>query len=162
MGYFLPFLLCSNKTLPLELLLGEISLPLLQELQISAFCWNKSVTGLRQFPVLAKNTGVVPPPFPAAVLVSACILGLQGFLHFPGGRGNLPLFLLWRMDSAYHLKGKRYFVVVVVLFYFCFIGLHLWHMDLHHSSQQCWILNPLSGAGDGTLILMGTSQAHYH
>ena len=25
--------------------------------------------------------------------------------------------------------------------------------DLHHSSQQCWILNPLSRARDGTRIL---------
>ena len=26
--------------------------------------------------------------------------------------------------------------------------------DLHHSSQQCWILNPLSEARDGTCVLM--------
>ena len=30
--------------------------------------------------------------------------------------------------------------------------------DLHHSLQQCWILNPLNKAGDGTCILMDTSQ----
>ena len=30
--------------------------------------------------------------------------------------------------------------------------------DLHHSSQQRWILNPLSEARDGTRILMDTSQ----
>ena len=30
--------------------------------------------------------------------------------------------------------------------------------DLHHSSQQHQILNPLSEARDGTLILMDTSQ----
>ena len=30
--------------------------------------------------------------------------------------------------------------------------------DLHHSSQQCRILNPLSEAGDQTCILMDTSQ----
>ena len=29
--------------------------------------------------------------------------------------------------------------------------------DLHHSSQQCWILTPLSRAG----VLMDTSQVHY-
>ena len=28
---------------------------------------------------------------------------------------------------------------------------------LHHSSRQCWILNPLSQARDGTHILMDTS-----
>ena len=27
--------------------------------------------------------------------------------------------------------------------------------DLHHSSWQCWILNPLSEAGDRTRILVG-------
>ena len=30
--------------------------------------------------------------------------------------------------------------------------------DLHHSSVQCQILNPLSGAWDQTHILMDTSQ----
>ena len=30
--------------------------------------------------------------------------------------------------------------------------------DLYHSSQQCWILNPLSEARDRTSILMDTSQ----
>ena len=33
--------------------------------------------------------------------------------------------------------------------------------DLHHSSGQCWILNPLSEARDQTLILMDASQVHY-
>ena len=34
--------------------------------------------------------------------------------------------------------------------------------NLHCSSRQCWILNPLSGARNWTLILMGTSQVRYH
>jgi len=75
--------------------------------------------------------------------------------------------------------------------FFCFLGPYLWHMevprlrieseldlldyttaiatpdlscicDLHHSSQQCQILNPLSEARDWTYILMDTSQVHYH
>ena len=33
--------------------------------------------------------------------------------------------------------------------------------DLHHSSWQCWILNPLSEARDQTRVLMDTSQAFY-
>ena len=33
--------------------------------------------------------------------------------------------------------------------------------DLHHSSRQCWILNPLSEARDRTRILMVTSQVRY-
>ena len=74
---------------------------------------------------------------------------------------------------------------------FGFLGLHLWHMevpslgvelelqlsahvtttampdpshigDLHHSSRQYWILNPLNEARDQTLILMDTSGVHYH
>ena len=30
--------------------------------------------------------------------------------------------------------------------------------NLHHSSRQCWILNPLSEARDRTQALMDTSQ----
>jgi len=32
--------------------------------------------------------------------------------------------------------------------------------DLHHSSQQCQILNPLSKARDPTCVLMDASQIH--
>ena len=71
-----------------------------------------------------------------------------------------------------------------------FLGLHPWHMDiprigmelelhlttyttapampdptcvcdLHHSSQQHWILNPLSKARDQTPILVDTSWLHF-
>ena len=34
--------------------------------------------------------------------------------------------------------------------------------DLHHSSQQRWIVNPLNKARDRTLVLMDTSWIHYH
>ena len=33
--------------------------------------------------------------------------------------------------------------------------------DLHRSSQQCRILNPLSEARDQTRVLMDTSQIHF-
>ena len=33
--------------------------------------------------------------------------------------------------------------------------------DLHHSSGQCRILNPLSEARDGTLNLIVTSRIHF-
>ena len=33
--------------------------------------------------------------------------------------------------------------------------------NLHHSSWQCWILNPLSKARDQTRILVNTSQIHF-
>ena len=73
----------------------------------------------------------------------------------------------------------------------CFLGLHPWLMEvprlrvkvelqllayttaiamwdpshicnLHHSSWQCQILNPLKGARDQTCILMVTSQISFH
>ena len=76
-------------------------------------------------------------------------------------------------------------------FLFCFLGLYPRHMevlrlgvqlelllpacttatvtsypsricDLHHSSRQRWILDPLSEARDQTRVLMDTSQVHYH
>ena len=34
--------------------------------------------------------------------------------------------------------------------------------NLHHSSWQCWILNPLSEAWDQTHILMDISRVCYH
>ena len=34
--------------------------------------------------------------------------------------------------------------------------------NLHHSSQQCWILNPWSEARDQTCVLMGTSRVYCH
>ena len=34
--------------------------------------------------------------------------------------------------------------------------------NLHHSSNQCWILNPLNQARDQTCILMAASQILFH
>ena len=76
------------------------------------------------------------------------------------------------------------------MYIFVFIGLNLWHIevprlgvelelqlpacttaiamqdlshvcDLHHSSQQCRILNPLSEARDRTSVLVDPSWVHY-
>ena len=33
--------------------------------------------------------------------------------------------------------------------------------DLHHSSQQRWVLNPLNEARDRTCVLMDTSQIRF-
>ena len=73
---------------------------------------------------------------------------------------------------------------------FAFLGLHPWHMEVtrsgveselqlpayttatakldlsficdpHHSSWQCWILNPLREARDQAHNLMDPSQVHY-
>ena len=82
------------------------------------------------------------------------------------------------------------FFVVVCLFLCCFLGPHLWHMqvprlgvtwelqlpayttatatldpshvcDLHRSSQQRWILNLLSEGRDQTHVLTDTIRVHY-
>ena len=82
-------------------------------------------------------------------------------------------------------------VVIYLFIYFCFVGPHLWHMvlprlgvqlelqppayttaaatqdlshicKLHHSSRQCWILNPLSKARDQTHNFMVPSWIRFH
>ena len=96
-----------------------------------------------------------------------------------------PSFLSHNLGSPYFLFC---FAFVFVLFCFvCFLLQHLQHMDvpglgveselqlpvtatatldlslvgnLHRSSWQCWILNPLSKARDGTHILEDTSWVH--
>ena len=78
---------------------------------------------------------------------------------------------------------------ILFIYLFCFLGLHLWHMevsrlgvqselqlpayaiatamqdlshvcDLYHSSWKCWFLNPMSKARDRKHTLMDTSQVH--
>ena len=85
---------------------------------------------------------------------------------------------------------KSLLLICLFIYLFCFLGLHPQHMevprlgvelelqllacatataaqdpshicDLHHSSCQCQILNPLSKARVQTLILMDTSQIHF-
>jgi len=36
------------------------------------------------------------------------------------------------------------------------------HICDYHSSQQCWILNPLSEARDRMCVLMDVSQVRFH
>ena len=83
------------------------------------------------------------------------------------------------------------FSFLFFFFFFIFLGPHLWHMEvprlgveqelqptayttvtamsdlsclcnLHHSSWQHWILNPLSEVRDQTRILMDSSRVCYH
>ena len=83
------------------------------------------------------------------------------------------------------------FIYLLLLLFLVFLGPYPWHMEvprpgvkselllpayatatampdpsciynLHHSSPQHWILNPLSGARDWTGIFMDPSWVHYH
>ena len=76
-----------------------------------------------------------------------------------------------------------------IFFFFCFLGPHQWHVEvprlvvelqpqppayttatsdrrhicnLHHSSQQCWILNPLREARDQTHNFLVSSRICFH
>ena len=95
------------------------------------------------------------------------------------------------MNCFFSLLGYRLFFFHYYYYFFLFLGLHLWQMevprpgvkselqllanatataapdpslifDLHPSSQQQQILNPLSEAKDQTRVLMDTSWVHYH
>ena len=95
-------------------------------------------------------------------------------------------------EYLYMLKNIIVCVYVFVfVFAFCFLGLHSQHMkvprlgvkshlqmlacstaiamwdlshicNLHHSSQQHWIPDPLSEAGDETHILVNTTRISFH
>ena len=83
------------------------------------------------------------------------------------------------------------YLLFFIFLFFVFLGPHLWQTEvprlgveselqlpacttatatrdpscicnLHHSSQQCWILNPLSKARDQTYILTDASQIRFH
>jgi len=96
---------------------------------------------------------------------------------------NMKFFL--RFSSCFlTLGGGGCVCVCLLVCFFVFLGPHPWHTevfrlgvklelqlpacataiadlshvcDQHHSSQQCWTLNPLSEAGDRTRILMDSS-----
>ena len=92
---------------------------------------------------------------------------------------NLLIYVSCQIGNSFYF---------IFIFYF-FLGPHLWHMevprlgikldmqlpasataswdlshicDLHHSSWQCQIPDPLSKARDQTCILMDTSWIHFH
>ena len=97
---------------------------------------------------------------------------------------------LYCLVDSFPLKCCRpqdLLLLLILLLLFYFLGLHLWHKEvpkleveselqllayvtatldlshvcnLHHSSQQHWILDPLSKARDQTRILMDTNQIH--
>ena len=89
------------------------------------------------------------------------------------------------------LLDKTVYEMFYYFYFFVFLGLYAWHMDvprlgvesepklpayttatatpdprricdLHHSSQKHWILNPLSEARDQTRVFMNTRRVCYH
>ena len=101
-----------------------------------------------------------------------------------------PPSLHWLECRAIKEEWFSFFFFFLFLLFFCFLGPHpqpmevprlgveselqllayttatamqdpsyIW--DLHHSSRQHWILNPLSKARDQTCILTDTSWVHY-
>ena len=95
----------------------------------------------------------------------------------------------WNLANGYEKQNLKVYFLSGIYFFF-FLGLHIWCMgvprlgvkselqlpasataiatpgpscmcNLHHSSGQCWILNPLTRARDQTQILMDTSQVRY-
>ena len=96
-------------------------------------------------------------------------------------RGRIPWLRLLATGEQRSLFFSFLSFFFFFFFFFCFLGLCLLHVevlglgvkselqllqdlshvcDLHYSSQQCQILNPLSKAKDWTLILMDTSWVH--
>ena len=76
----------------------------------------------------------------------------------------LFVFCLFRATSAaYGVSQARGLIGAVATGYTrATVMWDLSHIcDLHHSSQQCQILNPLSKARDPTHILMDTSKIHF-
>ena len=71
--------------------------------------------------------------------------------------------LVWILSLCVARGPGRGFWVVIIIIFFSFLGLQLvqnWNCvcDLHHSSRQRLILNPLNESRDQTCILMDTSQ----
>ena len=104
-----------------------------------------------------------------------------------GAHRTVRLFLIF---GSFTSKESFCWIFYFLIFNFFLLGLHPRHMEvsrlgvesdlqllayttgttmwdlscicvLHHSSWQHQILNPLSGARNGTHVLMDTSQVHY-
>ena len=103
----------------------------------------------------------------------------RDWILFPG---------LYSRTLLIHSKCNSLHLMYVCIYLFSFLGQHLWHIDiprlgveselqplayttatqdpshvydLHHSSRQCWMPNPLSEARGWTYILMDTSWVDY-
>jgi len=126
----------------------------------------------------------VPPPFFGG---SACwwwnFLGCRNYFSFQLPPGEqvpshflLLLFLLfffslffvfclfWATPAAYGISQAMSLIraVSASLFYATEMPDPSHVCNLHHSSWQCWILNPLSGARDPTCKIMIPSWINFH
>ena len=76
------------------------------------------------------------------------------------------LFIVFLWPHPWHVEGPRLGVKLELQLLACTTATAIQDQshifDLHHSSWQCWILNPLSKARDWTCILMDTSQICFH
>ena len=111
-----------------------------------------------------------------------------GWIERCGSYSNFAQYTFNKICLVFRTLLWFLFVCLLVCLFFAFLGMHLQHMkvpslgvewelqlpayttatqdpslicDLHHSSQQYRILNPLSEARDQTRNLMDISQIHF-
>ena len=75
-------------------------------------------------------------------------------------------FLLLFGPYSQHMEVPRLGAEWELQLLACATAIAAWDLscicDLHHSSRQRWILNPLSQARDGTRDIMITTWIHFH
>jgi len=79
--------------------------------------------------------------------------------------GSIPGLAQWVKDPVLHMKVPKLGAESELQLLACTTATATPDLsrifELHHSSWQCQILNPLSKVRDGTLILLDTIWAHY-
>ena len=150
---------------------------------ISHFQLIKSVNAKLTLRIISLFYAVVSPTVMKSMKwVSWWLSGLRiwSLLHYVYVPHLLNPVICWWTFKLFSCNRTVLFYLFFV--FLSFIGLHLWHMEvprlgsnrscwaftsamwdlsqicnLHHSSRQCWILNPLSNAKDWIHILMDPS-----
>ena len=89
--------------------------------------------------------------------MSVCLTPNPGFIFFFGGAGGRHLWHreVHRLEVESELQLPAYATATATQdpSHVC---------NLHHSSQQCWILTPLSEARDRTRVFMDPSWVRHH
>ena len=107
----------------------------------------------------------LPPPSP---LATASLLSMSVSLSLLCRWVHLChiLFLVFLGPHPRHMEVPRLGVKLELQLPAYTTATATWDLshvcDLHHTSQQCQILNPLSEVRDQTHVLMDTSRVHYH